>query len=120
VKDPDEPCLFDLRADLLPALTRRCLPRALVIVDETTGKAPQSKTGLDGAAPEQDPAIHLDDHCRADLWVVPQDEVIVGTCFELATFDDAWLQHGSALDAVVAHQLELYGCPSPVKGGGLE
>jgi hypothetical protein len=117
VKDADEPGLLDLRADLLPALARRSLPWALVIVDETTGKAPQSKTGLDGASAEQDPSIDLHHDCRGDLRVVPQDEVIVRAGLELATLDDTRHQLSSAKDAVVAHQLELYGPPSPQGGG---
>jgi hypothetical protein len=107
VKDADEPGLLDLCADLLPALARRRLPWALVIVDETTWKAPQPETGLDGAPAEQDPAIDLDHDCRGDLRVVPKDEVIVGTGLELATLDDTRHQLGAAFDAVVTHRFEL-------------
>jgi hypothetical protein len=102
VKDPDKPGLLDLCADLLPALARRCVPWALVIVDEAAGKAPEPETRLDGATAEQNSSIDLDHDCRADLWVVPQDEVVVWTCFVLATLDDPRHQLGAAFDAEVA------------------
>jgi len=101
----EQPGELDLRADLLEALPDGGIRRILVVVDETTGQAPEAVARLDRPSPQDDAATDLDDHGGCHLRVTPQDEAVVWAGFELAAVDHARHQSGAAVDAEVTHQL---------------
>jgi hypothetical protein len=83
---------FHGRADFLHALAYRRISRMLVMVDEATGKTPQTVAGLDRATAEDYASVDLDDDRRCDLRVAPQDEVVIRASLQLAAFDDPSLE----------------------------
>jgi hypothetical protein len=101
VIDPDEARHLDPSADLFHAFARRRVPRILVVVDESTGKAPLAATRLDRPSAQEDSALDLDHHSGRYLGVVPKHEVVVGTSLDLPALDDARNELGATVDAVV-------------------
>jgi hypothetical protein len=88
VIEAEQLCQLDKRADLLPAFAHRGVLWFLVMVHKAAGQAPQAVAGLDGAPPENDPAVELDDHGRSDLRVAPQHEIVVGARLHIATLEE--------------------------------
>jgi len=103
VIDADEACHLDTGANLFEAFTSRRVPGILVVVDKAARQAPQAAARLDRPASQENSAVDLDHHRRCDLRVVPQHEVVVGARLDLAAFDHARHELGSAIDAVAAH-----------------
>jgi hypothetical protein len=103
VIDTDEASFLDIGAYLFATFTSRRIPRALIVVDEPAGKAPKTKARLDRAPPEDDAAVHFDDHRRRDLGVVPQHKIVIGAALDLAAFDHARNELGATVHAAVGH-----------------
>jgi hypothetical protein len=95
---------LDVHAYLLHALAYRGILRILVVVDKPAREAPQAVARLNGAPADDDAPSMLDDHRGRDLGVLPQHEVVVGTCLQIAAFDHPRDERRAALDAVMAGQ----------------
>src|SRR5439155_18918782 len=116
VVDADQAGQLNRGVDLLGALAGRRLPRVFVVVDEPARKAPQPAAWLDRATSEHHAAVDLDHDGGRDLRVVPQHEIVVGTCLDLATFNDAHHELGPAVHAVMAHNSNDRALPPPSRG----
>ena len=98
---------LDLDIDLFAALTDGSSGGILVVVDESSGKAPFAISRFDRPTAEDDAPIRLDDDRRGDLGVAPQHVAVGGTDFELAAFHDPQPEWRAAVDAEVPHDRQI-------------
>jgi hypothetical protein len=98
---------LDAGVDLLAAFAYRCARRVFVVVDESTGEAPQAVAGLDAPPAQHDSAVALDDDRGRHLRITPQDEIVVGACLDLVALDDLDDERRAAIDAEVHHRGRL-------------
>jgi hypothetical protein len=104
VVDVEKRVDLDTRADLLATFTRDRVGGALIVIHESARQAPQTIPGLDAAPSQHDAARRGDDHRSGNLRVAPEDEVVMGTGFELAALQHLDHQRRAAVDAEVPHR----------------